>query len=250
MSPRQKSDQRGVAHLLFIVLALVVVAAIGFTAWKVSNNKSSNSSSGSTSKTAAVNNTTVADACDKAINDSNLCKFASHYNPNAPYKAVDTSTTTEGNGTLTILSDGKGNSSVTSSANGVDTSFVSLGGATYVQDATSGTWIKYSSGSGSPSTNNPADSFKLSARDITAGGTIGYKNLGTEACGSSTCFKYQIVDTTQPGATEYVWFSNDDYQLHEFYVKNDNGTNDMTITYQNVTINAPSPVQDYSVPTQ
>ena len=251
MSFKQRSNQQGVAHLLFIVLGVVVVAAIGFAAWKVSSNsKSTTSSSSSTSKTAAVNTAALADACNKAVKDANLCKFASHYNPNASYKAVDTSTTTEGNGTLTILSDGKGNSSVLSSANGVDTSFVSLNGATYLQDPSSGTWIKYSSGSGAPTTNNPADGLKLSASDITAGGTISYTNLGTEACGSLTCYKYQVNDTTQPVATEYVWFSNSDYQLHEFYVKNSNGTNDMTFTYQNVSITAPSPVQDYSTPTQ
>lgn len=180
--------------------------------------------------------------CEKIVNDASLCTFAALYSHNLSYKAVDTSATTEGSGTLTILSDGNGNSAVTSSYNGSDSSYVSLNGITYIKDPASGNWIKYAANSPAPSTNNPADGFNISASNITDGGSISYNKLGAEDCGINSCDKYQIIDASQPGTVQYVWFDYPFYSLKEYYVKNSNGTNDIKFTYQTVSITAPSPV--------
>jgi len=190
-------NSQGMVHPLMIALVVVVIAVVGFAGWKVTSNNKNKNSSASTSGTAATTNSAaVASACNKAISDSNICNFASHYNPNAAYKATDTNTASDGTGgTLTISSDGKGNYEMSGTSNGSSFDAITLSGSTYLKDASSGTWIKYSSSSTPSTTSNPASGLKISASDITGNGTISYKNLGTAACGSDTCFKYQIVDT-------------------------------------------------------
>jgi outer membrane lipoprotein-sorting protein len=84
--------------------------------------------------------------------------------------------------------------------------------------------------------------------DITVGATgITYKNLGTEACGNLTCYKYQVTTATAAGAKQYVWFDTTSYQLRRWqYSDSSTGTTDMAISYQPVTISQPSPVQPLS----
>jgi outer membrane lipoprotein-sorting protein len=78
-------------------------------------------------------------------------------------------------------------------------------------------------------------------------GTAGlsFKNLGTEACGSLTCYKYQVSDTAIPGK-QYVWFDTSSYKLRRWQYINGSDTTDMTLSYSTVTITAPSPVQSVS----
>ena len=233
-----KTDQRGFAHLPIILLAAAVILGVGFAFWRINSKVSSGNNDHLPVVTDSITNLAK---CKQVVKDSNICKFAASFNPKASYKAIDISNTTEGNGTLTILSDGKGNSAVDSSAGGANLSFVLLNGDTYIKNSDG--WTKYAaSGATSPSAVNPVDGLKISAADINGHGTISYKNLGSEACGSQTCFKYQIVDATQPDTTEYVWFDNQKFQLHEYYIKNANGSNDITFTYQAVTISTPSPI--------
>jgi outer membrane lipoprotein-sorting protein len=79
---------------------------------------------------------------------------------------------------------------------------------------------------------------------------VTYKKIDTEACGSLTCFKYQITDSASPGSTQYAWFDNGAYLLREWKSSDSSGSStDMTISYQAISITAPSPVQDYSAAT-
>ena len=75
---------------------------------------------------------------------------------------------------------------------------------------------------------------------------IYFKYLDTEACGSLSCFKYQVTDSSTPTTNQYVWFDKSKYQLQEWQASDStNGTTDMKITYQAVNISVPSPVQQY-----
>ena len=237
-----KSNQSGLAHLGLIVVAVVLVAAAGAAVWRVSS--SNKNSSGSK----VVVNKQVEDACNKAISDTNLCKFAASFNANAAYKATATTTGGSANGTLTIETDGKGNTSLSGTTAGQSLDTITLGNSTYIKDETNGTWLKYTTDTtNSASSSNPADNVKLDANNITNNGTITYKNLGTEACGSLTCYKYQVIDKSQTGTTQYMWFDTKNYQMQKYEVSSaSTGTMDMAFTYQGINIATPSPVQDAS----
>ena len=210
--------------------------------WRIS---SSNKSSGNT-----VANKQVENACNKQLSDKTICKFAASFKLNTAYKAVATTSSSDGSATMTIAADGKGNTSLTSNAAGQELDSITLGTSTYIKDSSSGTWLKYTTDStNSADSSNPANNIKFSSSDITANNTISYKNLGNQACGKLTCYYYQVTDSSQKNATQYIWFDTKDYQLQHWYFKDANGTTDMTFTYQAQNITAPSPVQDASAST-
>jgi DNA/RNA-binding domain of Phe-tRNA-synthetase-like protein len=71
-----------------------------------------------------------------------------------------------------------------------------------------------------------------------------YKNLGKETCGSLTCFKYQIIDTTKPTEELIIWFDDAEYKARKFSFKDATQTMTADITYDAVTIGKPSPVKE------
>lgn len=245
----KKYSQNGIAHLGLVAIVVVVVAVAGFAFWKVSSNKNS-STSGATAATKAADKAAQS-ACEKSINDKDLCKFASHTDiVKATYIATDTAVTADGTTTMTIKADGKNNTDLVMSQNGVVTSeYISLNGDTYVKTPDSDTWTKYpASTSSTPTTTSPTSDIKVDSSNITENNTLGYKNLGKEACGSLTCFKYQVTDTTNPGSTQYIWFDTKDYLMRRWSMTDSTGSNDMTFTYpSSVTISVPSPVQVFSL---
>ena len=187
-------------------------------------------------------------ACLSIYNDKNLCAFAStatNFSKQA-YTAVDTATDKSGTTSkFTVSQDGKGNTSVSGSSAGQSYDAITIGNASYIKQGDS--WLKYANAS---NTNNPASDIKPDFSDAKtpAAKRIQYKNLGKEKCGSLTCFKYQITDPSNAGATEYVWFDTSDYLLRQWSSKDSNGTNTFAITYSAVKITAPSPVTDVSSP--
>jgi outer membrane lipoprotein-sorting protein len=77
---------------------------------------------------------------------------------------------------------------------------------------------------------------------------ITYKEIDTEACGSLTCFKYQISDSASPGTTQFAWFDNQSYLLRQWkYTDNAGNSTDMTISYEPISISAPAQYQ--TIPT-
>src|SRR6185436_16263771 len=78
--------------------------------------------------------------------------------------------------------------------------------------------------------------------------TTQYKNLGTEACGSYTCFKYQIIYKDDSGSKEYWWFDNKEYRLRKMRVEGSDGSvTEMSYTYGSIDIREPSPVKEGSM---
>ncbi len=237
-----KKDQRGLAPVM-IVVVVVVLAAIGVVGWKMTQ-KDSVTKNATPAEKAAIS------ACEKTLNDKDLCKFTGNYNlDKLPYKVVITSTGASA-GTLTMLSDGKGNTQLTSAGAGASSfDSISLNGDTYLKGE-DGTWVKYpkSSSSPTPAETNPTGNLKFdtSAAAIAASG-ITYKKIGKEACGSLTCIKYQVIDKATPGTTQFFWFDTKDYRMERYSTKDATSSTDMVITYQAVTIKAPTPVKDFSL---
>jgi outer membrane lipoprotein-sorting protein len=245
-----KNDQRGIAHLMLIVIIVVVVGGIGLVGWRVmSAQKDKDSGTKSSTASSVVSDSAALAACLKEVNDKNLCKFASGYKlDGVAYHAKFTTTGSDGTSTSEMDTDSKTNTSMTTTQGGKELmASISLNGTTYIKDETSGTWLKYPPADNSaPKTDNPTSDVKVDTNDITEKNTITYKSLGKEACGNLTCYKYQVVDTTQPKSEQFIWFDTKEYRLQRWTNKDDQGTTDMTITYKSVNIKAPSPVKDFS----
>jgi outer membrane lipoprotein-sorting protein len=245
-----KNDQRGLAHLMLVVIIVVVVGGIGLVGWRVmSTQKDKNSSTKSSTVSSVVSDSAALAACLKEVNDKNLCKFASSYKMDGvAYHAKFTTTGSDGTSTSEMDTDSKTNTSMTTTQGGKELmASISLNGTTYIKDEASNTWLKYPPADNSaPKTDNPTSDVKVDSSDITEKNTVTYKALGKEACGNLTCYKYQVVDTTQPKSEQFIWFDTKDYRLQRWTSKDDQGTTDMTLTYKSVNIKAPSPVKDFS----
>lgn len=247
MSKSVNKDERGLGQVVVIILVVAVLAAIGVVGWKVTQkNKASNPAS--SSPVAKATNT----ACLKVYSDKTLCNAeAANLNfEKTAYTAVDTGTDAQGQTSkITVSNDGKGNTSVTMASSGQSYSTITIGTATYTKSAGETSWTKYTANAAAST--NPSSDLKTTFSDAStpADKRIQYKSLGKEACGNTTCFKYQVVDPATPG-TNYVWFSTKDYRLMRWYGKGaDGSTNDFVISYGAVKITVPSPVVDSSAAT-
>lgn len=241
-------DELGLAHVLIAVLIVAVLAVVGLVGWKVMNNSkntsnTTNNSASSGGSASTGSSAGVDSACLATYHDTNLCHFAASNTTDLSkvnYTANLTITQPgSGTSTMTLGNDGKGNTSLMGTGNGATFNSVELNGATYVESGTSG-WIEYTSGASSaPTTTDPTSDMNLGV-DSTG---ITYKSLGKSACGSLTCYEYQVTDAAMPDTTQDVWFDTSSYKLREWKaVSTTSGTTDMTVTYGNANITAPSPV--------
>ncbi|HEY5268475.1 MAG TPA: hypothetical protein VII94_05095, partial [Candidatus Saccharimonadales bacterium] len=184
----------------------------------------------------------VSSSCLATYHDSNLChfsEFSTNFDKTA-YTAQLTVTQSGATSTMTLENDTKGNTKLTATGNGQTINSITLNGNTYIES--SGSWIEYPSGTSSPSS-NPTSSMTIGVGSL----GISYKYIDTQACGSLSCFKYQVTDSASPGATQYVLFDKSSYKLREWLYSDSTGnTTDMTISYGAVNITAPSPVQSLS----
>lgn len=254
MSHKRLSDERGIAHLLLIVIVVVVVAVIGFAGWKVYSNKKNNNVTTSSTPAQSASNKQVASAAETAClgkyHDKDLCKFVAAEEA-TPFEKTSLKVTMSGSsggssGTWVMEQDGKGNDSLSTSGGGQTLNMITLNGQVYTQTASGGPWITYgaaSSTSGQSSTPGSGLTDFVSSLSTTT-----YTKLGKEACGNLTCFKYKVADASMPTSTQYVWFDTKQHLMRQYF-ESDSSNGDsmtMTISYQKVTINKPSPVQDMS----
>jgi hypothetical protein len=213
--------------------------------YKVSKNKDKTDASGSV---AVISDSQAVKDCLKIFNDKDLCKFTGNYAiDKLSYKMTLTSTSAEGNSTSIFLSDGKGNTQMTSSISNQQSEAIFVNNVSYLKDTTDGKWIKFAANDTSaPKETNPTSDIKIDTKTENSDSKVTYKKLGKEKCGNRTCLKYQVIDPAQPNATSYFWFDTKDYRMQRYYFKDDKGTSDMVITYISVKINAPSPTKDFS----
>lgn len=232
----------GFSRIIIIGIVLAVIAA-GFLGWQFMNQNRS------TQKDAVL---VANNACLKVYKDKDFCKFTTSFTlTGVPYKTVFVSTQgkTGSSTTMTMLTDSKGNTSISSASGGTVSDIITLNGATYTKDPTDGTWWKVAASKASTVTAaNPASNLKfdsVATASPTTPVTTTYKKLGTEACGGASCFKYQVIDTTASGSTQYLWINTKTYQMQRWSTTDSTGAStDAVFTYQPVTITAPTPVRD------
>ncbi len=244
-------DERGIAHVLLMLLGVIVIAGVAFAGYKVANKKTDNStntntSSNSSSSSSTGSSTSVEATCLAAYHDANLCHFASSASSfdKTAYTATLSLVQNGGtNSTTTLKNDGKGNTSLTGSGGGQVINAITLDGVEYVQSNNTGPWVEYPSGATAP-TSNPTSNMDISVVGST---TTTFKSLGKEACGSLDCYKYEIDSKLTPDTKQIVWFDTSSYKLREWnYADNSGDSTDMKITYGSVNITKPSPVETLS----
>lgn len=237
----QKNEQ-GLA-LPLILLVVVLLAAVGGAGYFVysKNSEKKDSTNGQ-----SVSNKAVEEECKKEIDDKDFCKFASSFSLDESFKSVITTTSPEGTNVIAMETDGNGGTRSVTSTNGqVVGEFIGTKEATYIKDLSDGYWTKYSMDISDEATDIPSDDLDFDFdEDETTPDNTQYKSLGKEACGNLTCFKYQIIDPTNPSDESYVWFDDDDYKLRRWQFKNSEGTSEITYEYTSVTITEPSPLKD------
>ncbi|MBI2008962.1 hypothetical protein HYS84_00945 [Candidatus Saccharibacteria bacterium] len=184
--------------------------------------------------------------CTTQVNDETFCKFAGAFANAGDYKVSVSSSDQSGASTIELASDSKGNSSMVVTQGGQEqANIIVFNGVTYLKDSTDGQWFKFSS----------TDANKPEVLDLKkeiakgdfkgdAGQALQYKQIGTEACGNLTCFKYQVIDPNKPNEEGFLWFDTKDYLLRRVTAKSNGSTTDMNLTYTKVSISEPSSTKD------
>jgi outer membrane lipoprotein-sorting protein len=251
---KRQSDQRGIAHIIeIVVIAAIVLGVGGFIAWRVMDAQKNQQAS--TSK-----NQPLADVpCN--LSDKDLCKFFTSWKANGQYK-VTSSQTADGKTTTSTYeaSNNGANYHMIMTVEGAPYEIIGVGDTLYTKDASDGKWWKQQLPKAQENTvkGNYNYDFKEPASDSPqpAAQEPTYTKIGKEACGSLTCFKYQTHDPASPNDKTFIWFDDKDYQMRRYRVEMADGSiSDQTFAYSSVNITAPSPTKDlgpnqYIVPGQ
>ena len=240
----QYKDQKGSAHLIIIIVAVVVIiGAFGFAAWLAFGNGTSSVESAATK--AAV------DACAKET-DKNICRFYASWKVGTKYRM----TMTDSSGNTSIFEiDGKKTHMKTTGQMAYEvitidkTTYTKAGDVWYSQtitdpskDVTSSAKVDYKDPGTSDTTETAADKTT-------------YKFITKETCGKLTCFKYEIVDPAMTDTKQFIWFDDTDYKMQKSRTEGPDGVSEQAFEYTGVSVNVPSPVKklatdQYLVPGQ
>jgi hypothetical protein len=127
---------------------------------------------------------------------------------------------------------------------------INIGDITYMKDPQDGKWWKVTPEKSAeykdviPDTKEFTPDFTEDMKED----TTQYKNLGTEACGSYTCLKYQVIYIEGTDSKEYWWFDIREYRLRKMRVESPDGTvTEMAYTYGGINIGEPSPIKEGSM---
>lgn len=123
-----------------------------------------------------------------------------------------------------------------------------IGDTTYTKDMKDNKWWKYvakkEEGKETEGMFDPekikkefADAFK-EEKDKTT-----YKKIGKEACGSLTCFKYQMMNP-DVAVTEYLYFDDREYLMRKMRIESEGSVTETVYDYNKVSVKEPSPVKE------
>ena len=125
MGTKLRESEKGIAHLLLIVLGVVVIAAVGVVGWRVADSHKSNASPAAST---SAKSTATDSSCLAIYHDSKICNFAAFstsFNKTA-YTAALTITQNGTTNTATLKSDGQGNTELTTTSSGETLNAITL----------------------------------------------------------------------------------------------------------------------------
>ena len=242
---RLQNNQNGLAQVALIIIAVLVVGVIGFTAYRLTqkkDNTAGNDVDNALSEAARAE-------CEKQ-NDKDLCKFFTNWKASEQYRM----TSTDSSGAKSVF-EIDGNKTRMVMAGEMNYEVISIDQTTYTKAGD--VWYKQTAAT--PDQANPNDyrvDFDEPAEEgETAPDKTTYKSLGKEACGSLNCFKYEVIDPDNTNEKNFIWFDDKDFKLRRSLTETSEGTSEMTFEYDNVKVSEPSPVKElgpnqYIVPGQ
>lgn len=241
-----RRNQNGSGHPLIILLVLIVLAAIGGAAWFVFFKDKDSTSSSLDAVLSKAEVKQLNEDCKKKYDDEDLCKFLSSWTDNKNYQSTITSVADGQTSTFSYTVDGD-NSHVVTSANGTESyNVITIGNTTYTKDQSDGSWWKQTTTPTETTTSTKDLSFDSESTVEETEDTSVYKLIGKEACGNLTCFKYELTDTATPGSKQTIWFDTKDYLLRRWMSEDSTGSSDSIYSYENISVDAPSPVKELS----
>ncbi|HSX30055.1 MAG TPA: hypothetical protein VLE73_05855 [Candidatus Saccharimonadales bacterium] len=230
--------QRGVSRVGFIItIALLIGAGLVVWQWARHDDKK---------KQEPAANQTVQKAIDTAncdYTDADLCKFFAVRKITTSYVLTASREVDGQKSDVVVKQDGAKKYYMRVTGTG-PIELISIDDTTYTKGA-DGTWVKQTLPKAEADKNTQSVNRPLPDAVKDADPTrVSYKKIHTEACGSSTCYKYQVKDPVAPQTTTYIWFDNTDYQLKRMTSSSANNTFDTSYSYAAVTIAAPTPTRD------
>lgn len=123
-----------------------------------------------------------------------------------------------------------------------------LGDTTYVKDQKDGSWWKQVAKPAASS--SPTAAFQMPKVEdfkdqfVKDQATTTYTAMGTESCGSLTCYKYEEKKGDGASSTHTFWFDNKEYLLRKDIVTSGSFSTNNEYSYDNVSVSAPTPTKD------
>lgn len=235
---RSPLKPRGVSKVLLLaIVALILAGAGGFYVFGQKTGQDGSSALPFAKKPLNA-------SCK--YNDPELCKYIN----NLPLPTTYTITSTAKVGNMSIDSvysiSGSDKYHMIGKQNGKEISnTISIGDTTYTLDYTDNKWWKKTAQPDDPSEETVKeikDQYSLDDKAVEDKTT--YKFIAKEACGSLTCFKYEMAYEGL-SAQSFIWFDDKDYLMRKMNVVTKNsGTSEAVYSYDPVVINAPSPVKE------
>lgn len=245
MKNKLNKDTRGIAHVALIAIIVVVLAGVGFAAYRVMNKDKDG-------KTGVDNATQKAaeDECKKENDDKDLCKFLTNWEIGQKYRMISTD---EKGAKSTFEIDGN-KSHISMTMEGGAYEVITIDKTTYTKAGS--VWYKQTI---KEADQDVAKDYKVDFDDPSESAPEApkttYTKLGKEACGNLQCFKYQVNDPASPEDKQFIWFDDNDYLIRRQRTETKDGASEVTFEYDNVNVSEPSPVQElgpnqYIVPGQ
>lgn len=119
---------------------------------------------------------------------------------------------------------------------------IMIGDTTYLKDYSDNKWWKQISKPEETPTETPEKPEDLKTELMQEDPSL-YKNLGTEACGNLTCYKYEQTFKDSPGKRTF-WFDNKQYLLRKETAGYGEFSTTIEYSYDGISITVPSPTKD------
>lgn len=227
-------NERGFSPVI-IVAIIAVVALIGGGAFYFLTKEDKKDTGNTPDTSQSINGT---ESCNQALNDENFCRFVGSWNASA---SITTTITSPAEGSvMTIQSKGDNSHSTITAANGTKNEIIILDGVSYMKLADAESWTKFGDAGSATPTDDYTPNIDFSNEETKS--NLSVQSLGEEACGELTCYKYQIIDASDPNTTTIVWFDTEDFKARRMTTQTAEGTAELTFSYEEVTITEPSPI--------
>jgi len=139
----------------------------------------------------------------------------------------------------------------TSSGEGMESDMIVIEDTTYIKDFKDGKWWKQTQKPGEVNDEIESKMEEYVANDAEEEEAefvkTKYNNLGKEACGDLTCYKYEQLDPndgTESAGKRLFWFDTDDYLLRKDLSEYGEFSSESEYFYEDVSVEKPSPTKD------